>query len=117
MFSEGEETWVLMAMTWPEAEQFTMVATAGQYLSTHVPEAGPVGEGGTVNALMRSRRGPVQFFGCQESGHVITNCPHCAQGTSAPGSTLTYNWPSAPHQRTDTSVPDMACAMDVTRRL
>jgi len=75
------------------------------------------GEGGTVNALMRSRRGPVQFFGCQESGHVITNCPHCAQGTSAPGSTLTYNWPSAPHQRTDTSVPDMACAMDVTRRL
>ena len=62
IFSEGEETWVLMAMTRPEAKQFTIVATAGQYLSTHEPEAGPEGEGGTVHALMRSQRGPVQCF-------------------------------------------------------
>jgi len=113
MFSEAGEAWVLVAMTRPGAEQITTVAAAGEYLSTHVPEDGLVGEGGAVHALTRGRRGPVQCFGCQESGHVIANCAHRAQGTSAPGATLTYNQPSVPHQRTDDSAQDMARAMDV----
>jgi len=50
------------------------------------------------------------------TGHVVANYPHRVQGTSAPGATLPYNWPSAPHQRTDISAQDMACKMDVTRR-
>jgi hypothetical protein len=117
MFSETGEAWVLAAMTRPGAEQITTVAAAGEYLSTHVPEDGPVGEDGAVHALTRGRRGPVQCFGCQESGHVIDNCPHRAQGTSTLGATLTYNQPSPPHQRTDASAQNMAHAMDVTRRL
>jgi len=59
----------------------------------------------------------VTCYGCQELGHVIANCPHRAEGTSAPGATLTYNRPSAVHQRTDTSAQDMARAVEVTRRL
>jgi len=55
MFNEAGEAWVLTAMTRPRAEQITMVAAAGEYLSTHVPEDGPVGDGGTVHALPRGR--------------------------------------------------------------
>jgi len=55
-----------------------------------MPEDGPVGDGGAIHALTRGRRGgPVQCFCCQETGHVVANCPHCAQGTSAPGAILT----------------------------
>jgi len=97
MFSEAGEAWVLVAMTRPGAEQITTVAAAGEYWSTHVPEDGLVGEGGAVHALTHGRRGPVQCFSCQDSGHVIDNCPHHAQGESAPGAMLTYNRPSAPH--------------------
>jgi len=78
MFSEAGEAWVLAAMTRPGAEQITTVAAAGEYLSTHVPENGPVGDGGDVHAPTHGRRGPVQCFDCQESGHVIVNCPHFA---------------------------------------
>jgi len=113
MFSEAGEAWVLAAMTRPGAEHIITVAAAGEYLSTHVSEDGLLGDGGAVHALTRGRRGPVQCFGCQESGHVIANCAHRAQGTSAPGATLTYNRPSVPHQHTDASVHDMAHAMDV----
>jgi len=84
------------------------VIAAGEYLSTHVPEDGPVGDSGALHALTCGRRGvPVQCFGCQEPGHIITNC----QGTSALGATLTYNRSNAPPQRTDTSAQDMARAM------
>jgi len=66
---------------------------------------------------MRSQRGgPVQYFGCQETGHVITNCPHRAQGASAQGATLPYNQPSTPHQRFNTSAQDVARETDATRR-
>jgi len=42
-----------------------------------------------VHALTRGwRGGPIQCFGCQETGHVVTNCPHRAQGASALGTTL-----------------------------
>ena len=50
MFSEAGEAWVL-AMTRPGAEQITTVIAAGEYLSTHVPEDGPVGDGGALHAL------------------------------------------------------------------
>ena len=113
MFSEAGEAWVLAAMTRPGAEQITTVAAAGEYLSTHVSEDGLVGDSSALHALTRGRRGPVQCFGCQESGHVIANCAHRAQGTSAPGATLTYNPLSAPHQRTSTSAQNMVRAMDV----
>jgi len=110
MFIEANETWVLEAMTRPGAESITMIVAAGEYLSTHVPEDGTVGEGGVVHALPRGRRGGhIQCFGCQETGHVVANCPHRAQGASALGATLPYNRPSAPHQRSDT------IAQDVTR--
>ena len=89
------------------------MAAVGEYLSNHVPENGPVGDGGDVHAPTHGRRGPVQCFDCQESGHVIVNCPHFAQGTSVPGATLTYNPLSAPHQRTSTSAQNMVRAMDV----
>ena len=108
MFSEAGEAWMLAAMTRPGAEHITTVAAAGEYLSTHVPEDGPVGDSGAVHALTRGRRGwHVQCFGCEETGHVVANCPHRAQGTSALGATLTYNRSSAPHQHTDTSAQDM----------
>jgi len=72
MFSVAGETWVLAAMTGPGEEQITTVTVAGEYLSTHVPEEGPVGGGGVLHALTRGRRGrPVQCFGCQEMGHII----------------------------------------------
>jgi len=48
-------------------------------------------------------------------GHIITNYPHRAQGTSAPEETVPYNRPSAPHQGPDTSAQDMARDMDATR--
>jgi len=57
MFSEAGEAWMLAAMTRPGAEHITTVAAAGEYLSTHVPEDGPVGDSGTVHALTRGRRG------------------------------------------------------------
>jgi hypothetical protein len=115
MFIEEGETWVLTAMTRPGAENITMVAAAGEYLSTHVPEEGLVRDEGALHALTHSQRdGPVQCFCCQETGHVITNCPHRAQGASALDATLPYNWPSAPHQHPNTSAQDMARKMDVT---
>jgi len=118
IFSEAGEAWVLVAMTRPRAEQITTVAAAGKYLSTCMAEDSLVGDSDAIHALMRGLRGgPVQCFGCQEPGHIINNCPHKAQGTSAPGATLTYNWSSAPHQRTDISAQDMARTMDVDRRL
>ena len=84
---------------------------------THVPEDGPVGGGGAVHALTRGRRGgPIQCFGCQETGHFVVNCPHRAQGASALGATLPYNRPSAPHQRSNTSAQDVARETDATRR-
>ena len=55
MFSEAGEACVLAAMTRPGAEQITTVVAAGEYLSTHVPEDGPVGDGGAVHALMRGQ--------------------------------------------------------------
>jgi len=111
---------VLEALTRPGAENITTIVAAGEYLSTHVPEDGPVGDGGAVHALTRGRRGgPIQCYGCQETGHVIANCPHRAQGASALGATLAYNRPSAPLQRSDTSAQDMTreIMMEVTRRL
>jgi len=105
------------ALTRPGAENITMIVAAGEYLSTHVPEDGPVGDGGAVHALMRGRQGgPVQCFGCQETGHVVANCPHCAQGASALGATLPYNRPIATHQRSNTSAQDVARETDATRR-
>ena len=121
VFGEADEVWVLAALTRPGAEHITTVVAAGEYLSTHVPEDGPVGDGGgggAVHALTRGRRGgPIQCYGCQKTGFVIANCPHLAQGASALGATLPYNRPSAPHQRSDTSAQDMAREMEVTRRL
>jgi len=55
MFSEAGEACVLAAMTRPGAEQITTVVAAGEYLSTHVPEDGPVGDGGAVHALMHGQ--------------------------------------------------------------
>ena len=108
-----KQAWVLAAMT----QQITMVTAAGEYLGTHVPKDCPVGDGVTLHALTRGRRGgPVQCFGSQEMGHIIANCPHKAQGTSAPAATVPYNRPSAPHQRPNTSAQDMARDMDATRR-
>ena len=117
MFNEASQAWVLAAMTRPEAEQITTVAAAGDCLSTHKPEDGPVGDSSAVHALTHGRRGPVHYYGCQEPGHVITNCSHCAEGTNAPGATLTYNRPSAQHQHTNASAQEMAHTMDVNRRL
>ena len=115
MFIEANETWVLEAMTRPGAENITTIVAAGEYLSTHVPEDGTVGDGGAVHALTRGRRGgPIQCLGCQETGHVVANCPHRAQGASALGATLPYIRPSAPHQRSDTSVQDVARETDAT---
>ena len=110
---EAGQVWVLVALTRPRAEQITTVAAAGDYLSTHMPEEGPPGDSGALHALRGRWRGPVQCYGCQELGHVITNCPHRAEGAGAQGATLTYNRPSAPHQRTDTSAQEMARAIDV----
>jgi len=108
--SEAGEAKVLAAMTQLGEEQITTVTDAGEYLSAHVPEDGPVGDGGALHALTHGwRGGPVQCAGCQKPGHIIGNYPHKAQGTSAPGATLTYNWSNTPHQRTDT------CAQDRTR--
>jgi len=87
------------------------------YLCTHMPEDGLVGDSGSVHALMRGLRGPMLCFGCQEPGHVITNCPHLAEITSTPGATLTYNRPSAHPQRTNASAQEMAHAMDANQRL
>jgi len=120
IFIEADQQWVLEALTRPGAENITTIVVAGEYLSTHVPEDGPVGDGVTVHALTRGRRGgPIQCYGCQETGHVIANCPHRAQGASALGATLAYNLPCTPHQRSDTSAQDMARKMEVTafRRL
>jgi len=117
MFSVAGETWVLTAMTRPGTEQITMVTGAGKYLSTYVPEDGLVGDGGFLHALRRDRRGgPVQCFGCQEMSHFIPNCPHKAQGMSAPAATVpsSYNLPNAPHQHPNTSAQDMAHDMDAT---
>ena len=73
MFIEAGEAWVLAAMTRPGAEHITTVAAAGDYLSTHVPEDGTVGYGGTVHALTHGRRGhPVQCFSCKETGKLST---------------------------------------------
>jgi len=58
-----------------------------------------------------------QCYGCQELSHVISNCPHCAEGTSASGATLIDNRLSVVLQRTDTSAQDMARTMEVNRRL
>jgi len=101
----------------PGAEQITTVAAADDYLSTHMQEEGLAGDSGAVHALTRGQRGPVNCYGCQELEHVIANCPHCAEGTSAPGETLTYNRPSVLHQRADISTQKMVRAMDVNRRL
>jgi len=117
MCSEAGQAWVLAAMTRPGAEQLTTVAAAVDYLSTHMLEEGLSGDSGAVHALTRSQRGPVNCYGCQELGHVVANCPHCAEGTSAPGATLTYNRPSVLHQRTNTSTPKMARTVDVNQRL
>jgi len=76
MFSEVGHPWVLAAMTRPGAEQITTVAAAGEYLCTHMPEDGLVGDSGAVYALMRDRRGSMLCFGCQEPGDFIANCPH-----------------------------------------
>jgi len=77
MCIELNKTWVLAAMTRPGAENITMIVSVGKYLSTHVPEDGPVGDRDAVHALTRSQGGsPIQCFGCQETGHVVTNCPH-----------------------------------------
>jgi len=115
MFIEADQTWVLEALTRLGAENITTIVAAGEYLSTHVPEDGPVGDGGAVHALTRTRRGsPIQCFGCQETGRVVANCPHRAQGASALGATLPYSQPSAPHQRSDTSVQDVARETDAT---
>jgi len=101
----------------PGAENITPIVAAGEYLSTHVPEDGPVGDGDAVHALTRGQRGgPIQCFGCQETGHVVANCPHRAQGASALGATLPYNRPSAPHQPSDTSAQDVARETVGTRR-
>jgi len=92
MFIEADQAWVLEALTRPGAENITRIVVAGEYLSTHVPEDGPVGDGVAAHALTRSQRGgPIQCFGCQETGHVVTNCPHRAQGASALGAILPYN--------------------------
>ena len=116
MFSVAGEAWVIAAMTRPGAEQITMVTAAGEYLSTHVPEDGPVGDCGALHALTHGRQGvPVQCFSCQEMGHIIANCPHKAQGTGTPAATVPYNRPSAPHQHPNTSAQDMAHDMDATR--
>jgi len=118
MFVEVDQQWVLEALTRSGAENISTIVAVGEYLRTHVPEDGPVGDGGAVYALTSGRRGgPVQCYGCQEMGHAITNCPHQAQGASALGATLAYHRPSAPHQRSDTSVQDMAREMEVSRRL
>jgi len=117
MFIEADQQWVLEALTRLGAENITTIVAAGKYLSAHVPEDGPVGDGGAVHALTRGRRGgPIQCFGCQETWHVVANCPHRAQGASALGVTLPYNRPSAPHQRSDTSAQDVARETDATRR-
>ena len=77
MFIEANETRVLEAMTRLGAENITTIVAAGKYLSAHVPEDGPVGDRDAVHALTRSQEGsPIQCFGCQETGHVVTNCPH-----------------------------------------
>ena len=117
MFSDAGHPWVLVAMTRPGAEQITTAAAAGAYLSTQMPEDGLVGDSDAVHDLTRGRTGPISCFGCQEPDHVTANCPHLAEGTSAPEATLTYNRPSAQPQRTDTSAQEMARAMDVNRRL
>jgi len=118
MFIKADQQWVLEALTRPGAENITTIVAAGEYLSTHVAEDGPVGDVGAVHALTRGRRGgPIQCYGCQETGHIISNCPHQAQGASALGATLAYNQPSAPQQRYNTSAQDMAREMEVTRRL
>jgi len=117
MCYEAGQVWVLAALTRPGAEHITMVAGAGDYLSTHMPEEGPPGDSGALHALRGGRWGPVQCYGCQKLGHVISNCPHRAEGAGAQGATLTYNWPSVLHQRTDTSAQEMARAIDVNQRL
>jgi len=118
IFIKLDQQWVLEAMTRLGAENITTIVAAGEYLSTHVPEDGPILDYGAVHALMCGQRGgPIQCYSCQESGHVITNCPHKAQDASALGATLAYNQPSAPYQRSNTSAQDMAREMEVTRRL
>jgi len=42
-------------MTRLGAERITMVAAAGKYLSTHVPEDWPVGDGNAIHALTRGQ--------------------------------------------------------------
>ena len=91
MCCEAGQVWVLAALTRPGAEQIPTVAAAGDYLSTHMPEESPPGDSGALHALRGGLRGPVQCYGCQELGHVITNCPHRAEGAGAQGATLTYN--------------------------
>jgi len=53
MFIEKDQAWVLKALTRPGAENITTIVVAGEYLSTHVPEDGPVRDGGAVHALRR----------------------------------------------------------------
>ena len=48
---------MLAAVTLHGAEHITMVAAAGDYLSTHVPEDGLVRDGSAVHALMHGQRG------------------------------------------------------------
>jgi len=55
MFIEADQQWVLEALTRPGAENISTIVAAGEYLSTHVPEDGPVGDGGAVHALTRGR--------------------------------------------------------------
>jgi len=102
-------------MTQPGAENIITLVTVGEYLSTHVPEDGPVRDSGVLHALTHGwPGGPIQYFGCQEMGHVVANCPHRAQGASALGATLPYNWPSMTHQHSNTSAHNVARETDAT---
>ena len=55
MFVKAQQTWVLEALTRPEAADITTIVAAGEYLSTHVPEDEPVGDGGAVHTLTRGQ--------------------------------------------------------------
>jgi len=116
MFSEAGQAWVLAAMTRSGAALIITVAAVGNYLSIHMLEESQAGESCAVHTLTRSARA-VGLIWLQELVHVITNCLHHAEGTSAPGATLADNQPSAAHQCTNTSAQDVARAMEVSQQL
>jgi len=44
ILTEADQQWVFEALTRPGAENISTIVAVGEYLSTHVPEDGPVGD-------------------------------------------------------------------------